>query len=215
MDGVTQPFIFRVQLGSLKMRVCPVIVSNKATINNYTTVALSGMMYMAGVNRVPCRSVNIYDQHPISQARNLAAEEFLADKENTHLLFIDDDIVPPINIISKLLNDDKMVVSGWYLYRGNQQLSAMNRTKQGWTSLNIKQLTDKPQELISVDGCGAGCLMIKREVFNLIDKPYFLEAKDAKGVGEDLYFCSNCKAHSIPIYIDATLYCRHWTFGLL
>lgn len=200
----------------LKVRVCPVTLSNFGFVNLYTALSFSSFMYIAGVKHIPCREIHCYDQHPISYARNLAVKEFLADKNNTHLFFVDSDVVTPVNVIPRLLDHNKMVISGWYILRGNQQPSVFKQVKHGWEHVSQESLTkNKDKGLITVDGTGAGCLMIKREVFDVIDEPYFLETKDGKGVGEDLYFANNCKKHNIPIHLDPSLICRHFHFGLL
>jgi len=180
-------------------------------MNNYTALALSSLMYIAGVKGIPCREIRCHDQHPISLARNTAVKEFMEDKNNTHLFFVDSDVIPPIDVIPRLLKHDKMVVSGWYILRGNQQPSVFNQQKHGWEHVSRESLTKyKDKGLIPVDGTGAGCLMIKREVFDIINQPYFLETPDGKGVGEDLYFGMNCKKHNIPIYVDPTISARHF-----
>jgi len=195
------------------IKVAIATVSNKGMINLYSANAIASIMYIAGRASVPCREWLIYDQHPISRARNIAVKEL---GDCTHLFFIDDDVVPPVDVIPRLLKHDKLVVSGWYILRGNQQPSVFNQQKHGWEHVSKESLIKyKDKGLIIVDGTGAGCLMIKREVFDIISQPYFLETSDGKGVGEDLYFGMNCGKHNIVIYVDPTILCRHWHFGLI
>jgi len=202
-------------MGDETMRVCVAVVSNKGFVNLYSAVSWGSIMYMASANKIPCREIRVYDQHPISNARNTAVEDFLSEPRNTHLFFLDDDVVAPVDVVPRLIKHDKLVVSGWYLLRGNKQPCPATRTKHGWTQHTQEQLS-QPQ-LLQVDGTGAGCLLIKREVFDVITKPYFLEGdlKTYKGCGEDLHFCLNLKQHNIPTYTDTTIYCRHFHFGLL
>ena len=184
----------------------------------YSAISFSSMMYVAATHNIPCREIRCYDQHPISVARNLAVDEFMKEKENTHLLFIDDDIVVPIDIIPRLLRHDKLVVGGWYILRGNRLPSVFMAGKfGGYVQVSQQELVKarRKQPLLPVDGNGAGCLLIQREVFNILDKPYFLEMDGAQGCGEDLYFFQKCRRFGIPTYCDPNLFCNHHHFILL
>jgi hypothetical protein len=50
----------------------------------------------------------------VSRARNAATAAFLADKEATHLLFIDSDIIFDIDDVIHLINANKEVIGGMY-----------------------------------------------------------------------------------------------------
>jgi len=197
------------------VKVAPVTISNKGIINLYTANAMSSIMYIAGRSGIPCREWLIYDQHPMSRARNMAVKEL---GDCTHLFFLDDDCVPPVDIMVRLLKHDKMVVSGWYNARSGSGPLVFHKEKHGWIQYKSEEWKrynegEQIDKLQVVDGVGAGCLMIKKEVFDIIDEPYFQETKD--GVGEDLYFCDKCNEKNIPVYVDVSLYCKHWHWGLL
>jgi len=136
----------------------------------YTVVGWGSMMFIAGSQGIACKQIQCYDQHPISHARNLAVEEFLEDKNNSHLFFVDDDVVVPPDIIPRLLNHKKLVTSGWYLLRGNRLPSIFQKGKMGWSPLSLQQLTP---DLMEVDGTAAGCLMIDRKALEIIKPPWF------------------------------------------
>ena len=61
-----------------------------------------------------CTFYPIFFESLVSRARNAAVAYFLADKENTHLLFIDSDIMFEPEDIYKLLQADKEVIAGMY-----------------------------------------------------------------------------------------------------
>jgi len=70
--------------------------------------------------------------------------------------------------------------------------------------------------LRTVDGVGAGCLLVKREVFPHLERPYFLEDYlFNRSFGEDLWFSLNCKIHGIPIKVDPQSFVGHFAFGVI
>jgi len=201
------------------IRVCPVTLNTSGFINTYSVMSWANMMHVAGQLQIPMRKFLCYDNHPISYARNMAVKEFLADKQNTHLLFIDSDMVVPEQAIPIMLNHNKLVVSGWYLSRtGNQKPMVFNQTKYGWASLTVEDIINNPKRLMQVDAVGAGLLLISRQVFEILntDEPFMESTGMQHGnlfTGEDLYFCNKLHEHEIPLYIDNLLFCKHhgWT----
>lgn len=199
-------------------RVAPVSVNASGFINNYTALAWSSAMYIAHCNGVNCREIRMYDHHPVSYARNMAVKEFMEDESCTHLLFMDSDNVPPIDVIPKLLRHNKLVVSGWYNARSGSGLPVVfKRSKHGWSNFTYEELLSnaQPDGLTMVDGVGAGILMIKRETFEVLNtlEPFLEHYSIKQGSryqGEDLYFGNLLKDHGIPIYVDATVRALHW-----
>lgn len=93
-------------------------------------------------------------KRPIPQCFEIPTQEALADKDITHLLFVEDDMVIPDGTFWGMLNEDKDVITCDYPV-----------TKKGKGAV------------FTVDGeviyCGTGCLMVKREVFERLEAPYF------------------------------------------
>ena len=174
-----------------------------------------------------------YDSYPLSCARNEAVDEMLSDKRYTHILFIDDDNIVPQGGITKMLNHDVPIVSAAYLARKGTGLLVVMR----WASDPPKTFPPKdfpytkglhPAEferlpskngLVKVDAVGCGCLLIKREVFQKLSRPYFKEdwgeeSNTTHRYGEDVYFGLQCYVKGIPIYVDKTVLSPHlaWQF---
>jgi len=61
-----------------------------------------------------CTFYPIFFESLVSRARNAAVAHFLADKESTHLLFIDSDIMFEPEDAYRLLQADKDVIAGMY-----------------------------------------------------------------------------------------------------
>jgi len=89
-----------------------------------------------------------------------------------------------------------------------------------WRAYKLDELLigqkEKKSSLVKVDGVGAGCLLIERDVFSKLEKPYFYEDHlSVNSFGEDLWFGLNCKVHRIPIYVDLNALVEHWSWGLI
>lgn len=209
--------------------------NGKACWSGNSCNAMMGMGWFLGASGIQAASYT-FDEHPISKARNMAVEAFLAAKQFTHLFFIDSDTVPKSDIIIRLLKYDLPVVSGWYLSRSGSGLpvvlkitgdtpATLNSIKLNpdkfpeYRAFKLTELLSAPKEkngLIKVDGVGAGALLIKREALSHLSKPYFFEDPiNPKGFGEDLYFGLNCKVNNIPIYVDLNAFCEHFGWGLI
>lgn len=60
--------------------------------------------------------------------------------------------------------------------------------------------------LLRIEGSGMACTLIRREVFEKIEKPYFFPKN---GLGEDLSFCIKLKESGIDMFVDTTLQFGH------
>jgi len=210
-------------------------VNNSGFRNEYSANGMFGIGWMLGAAGIKAVS-GTYDSHPISVARNEAVEEFLKNPKFTHLFFIDSDSVPKADVVIRLLQHDKLVVSGWYLSRAGsglpvvmhiigkerpklEELIVKPKAFPDYKAYTLEELLTTPKDkktgLVQVDGVGAGCLLIKREVFSHLSKPYFYEDHLQKSFGEDLFFGYNCLLNKVPIYIDINAFCEHFAWGLI
>ena len=182
---------------------------------------------------IPALSMTL-DNYPLSTARNLAVKELLENVNHfTHLLFVDADTPVPQGGIRRLLSHDLPIVSSYQLSRkGTGLLVVMKQLdpmpKQfppsvfpSFKGLHPKEFEALPRArngLVEVDGVGCGCILLRRDVFEKLDEPYFKEdwgeSTDAFSYGEDLYFCLNARYHGIKIYVDSNVFCPHlaWQF---
>ena len=100
----------------------------------------------------------------VEDSRTKVVYKFLSTaKEFTHLLFLDYDIVPPMNVIEALYKHDKDVITANYpLYIQNRIHSSaftLNDDKAGFLPLPYTA-----KGLRQVHAIGLGCALIKREV---------------------------------------------------
>lgn len=136
---------------------------------------------------------------PVDRARNNIVKAFL-NGEYTNLFFVDSDTVPPPEALERLLSHNLPIVSGMTPIHNNEDVEQRdNCPARRFTGLQ------------PIDYCGASCLLIKREVFESINPPYFtfIMSDDNTEIlkSEDLNFCSRLKKYQIMA--DTDIICRH------
>ena len=147
----------------------------------------------------------------IDQVRNLIADWVV--KGFDYLFSVDSDIAFPPNTLKKLLSHDRDVVSGLYIQRkpGQHILEIYEANDHGGVS-NIPYGKLKGRNLVEVQGCGFGCVLVKAEVLKTIGYPQF-KYKSALDhnhtISEDVDFCKKALAKGFRIWADATIKCRH------
>lgn len=160
-------------------------------------------------------------------ARNRIAEIAL-DKDVDYVLMVDNDVILRNDALVNLLDDPKDVCLGYYahrdtdnIYRGRTcicKLLTENGTRyfnypleSEYTAEELAKLKGKGEYKIRIHGGGMGCALIKTSVFKTINYPWYdwVNYKNKGMLSEDLYFCEQCKAHSIPIYADTRVNCGH------
>lgn len=188
-----------------------IVVPTAGGIHEMTAAAITNIARRPGVNVIYAKG------RPHDYARNCAVRMFL-QHECTHLLFIDSDIEPPQDVVERLLLHRKPVVTGCYPVGMAHGLkwALTRRTADGHHRCleRLPSLTDP----FVVDASGAGCLLIRRDVFTTLGWPWFKWVQQADGhqTGEDIYFGDCCRRHGIPIVADPTVLCRHYkTLDLL
>ncbi|OPZ94946.1 MAG: hypothetical protein BWY74_00157 [Firmicutes bacterium ADurb.Bin419] len=141
---------------------------------------------------------------PLPHSRNALVEDALASPHNfTHLLLVDDDIIIPENGLKAMLELDADIAFIDYPmhYAVGKWKNMSTACRDNW--LPGEEWRDKP-----IVWAGLGCTLVKREVFEKLDKPWFVSGvksfiRDSKtgkvnlmdatypgepGGGEDAYF---------------------------
>lgn len=166
------------------------------------------------------KSISVYPTisvQPVDNARNQIVEAFL-EGDYTHLFFIDSDTIPPRDALDKLLAHDKDVISGITPIidhdEGRQNDSSGFYKK--WNCVNELDQHVKPNTgVVKVKGAGGSCILIKRHVFEQLEKPYYrFLYQDDNGkpvvVSEDIYFVAKALGKGITTYADTSIICQHY-----
>lgn len=98
---------------------------------------------------------------PIGRCRNDLAHKFLENREFTHILYIDSDIVFSFDQVEKLLSHDEDIVGGYYFKKCEGQAQPV---------CNRLSTVDEPNErgLVKMKYMGTGFLRISRKVFEVM-----------------------------------------------
>lgn len=153
---------------------------------------------------------------PVDNARNHIVEEFLKT-DCTHLLFIDSDTVPPKNALKKLLAADREIVSALTPIIEHDE-NRKNDSNGFYRKMNVVGFNDKHVNeyigLVPCKGAGSSCVLIKREVFEKMERPWYrFQYQDDNGVpvivGEDILFTVKALGMKIVPYVDTSIICKH------
>ena len=148
-----------------------------------------------------------YSHKPISNNRNIIVKEFLANGYD-YLCMIDSDIIPPSNILDLVLVD-KDVIGGvcpqWH--EDDLYWVVMRKVPDGYQQVPVEERGG----LREVDAIGTGCIVIKRNVLEVIKAP-FNRKWDEDGIailGLDFNFCQKAKEKGFKIWAHWDYMCDH------
>lgn len=167
--------------------------------------------------------VGASDRMYTHSAENKLVKDFLAIPDATHLFLTEQDMILPDDTLIKLLELDKPIASGIYLLRdGFGQVCLYKKV----FTLKDNPVPHTPISVFPIStpfcideyggGCpGVGCVLIRREVFEQIEFPWF-DLKEGY-YGSDMYFFTKVRDARIQVWIDPTVRCGHmdyvtWTF---
>lgn len=147
---------------------------------------------------------------PHDYARNCAVRALL-QSDCTHLMMVDSDIIPPEGAIDKLLALDSPIVTGVYRVIGGSSIEWAVLQKDAAGKYRMIKELNKVNPF-AVDAAGAGCLLIKREVFETIPWPWFkwVEFADGSQMSEDVFFFDKASAAGITAICDPSVKCDHF-----
>ena len=149
---------------------------------------------------------------PFHVVRNRLVRDALNLKAR-YIFFLDSDVLPPTNAITRLMSWRLPIISGIYW------------AKRGYPAMWVRdpEIPDKynpvpientaGETLVEVDAIPMGCCLIDTRVFSVIPWPYFdwtiLDPLEGKGLSEDLYFCRRAQEYGFRIWADKAVLCHH------
>jgi hypothetical protein len=144
---------------------------------------------------------------PVDTNRNHIVDTFL-QTDCEWLLMVDSDLVPP-NDVLEMINNDVDICSAWICINKGQEIIplAMKEVEGGYQAYaTLKQGINK------VDATGTGCLLLKRKVFDKVERPFFQFKYNKAGylvAGEDFNFCKKASEY-FDIHFDTRFRCKHY-----
>lgn len=134
----------------------------------------------------------------------------------THILFVDDDVYLPPDVISRLLSHDKEIVTGVYLSRSYPHRPYLFREWDEATGAAIwAHFRDGETGLIPIIAAGFGICLIKMEVFEKLEKPYIrLGEMETDQWCDDIGFFWRVYQAGIKSYCDLDCQAGHSFTGI-
>lgn len=125
----------------------------------------------------------------IDRMRNVTAKMAI-DSQADYILFVDDDVLIPINTVDELISCDADIAVGWTIIRGypfeNMFFRWIDAEKLNLAKVEDKDFTYNEHGDIPVDAVGFSCALIKMDFLKKITSPYFITGPFNT---EDIYFC--------------------------
>lgn len=143
--------------------------------------------------------------------RQKIIDRFL-EKRYDALLFLDTDILPPEDIISRMIAHKKDIVTGVYLgamkiqgkIRQAPVIYDFSHKKDYFRPVPLNSVLD--EDLREIAASGFGCILISRPVLEKVQLRYNKEL----GSGEDIPFCRDARElHGFKTFVDTSIKCTH------
>jgi len=129
-----------------------------------------------------------------------------AKKVNSdYILWIDSDMMFPSTTAIRLLEHNKDIVACNYTKRTKPLKTVAYTNLNDWDSWVPMEPQD---ELVKVQGVGMGCMLMKLDVFEKIQKPYFefrYKEDTQDYFGEDFILLGKLREQGYDVYIDTVL----------
>lgn len=170
--------------------------------------SLATMLYQCGKMGTPLALIH-QGGSLITRARNQCIEQIENfEKQGTrfdYIFFLDSDMVFPAYTLHALMQHQKDIIGCTYVRR-SAPFDVHGKT------LENRPISTEGQTLIEMSGMPTGCLLIKREVFHKLKRPFFRMAvreetpeRPAVEFGEDYVFCAMAREQGFSIWLEVEL----------
>jgi len=133
-----------------------------------------------------------------------------------YLLHLETDVIPPLDVIERLISSRKKVILGTYdIFHGKARKSMIqisepyDRTVRAYRAVPFIE----GEEPLFFDGTvkqiyhgGIGCALIHKDILNRI--PFRYEKNSINHA--DTWFANDCFYRDIPIFADTSIICKHF-----
>ena len=154
----------------------------------------------------------VRNRRPVTDARNFIVKEFLDNPvfgECQYLLMVDSDMSTTPNVLELALYNKPIIGALTFMVKEGKIVPiAMRRQGRGYSVISPLPANT----LVEVDATGTGCLMIQRDAFSSLKRPYFEYVLDEDGLGQmgnDFYFCMKAKEAGLPIFVHTGYMTAH------
>jgi hypothetical protein len=166
-------------------------------------LAMAAANMVANGIRINC-AFNIGSVITIAR-RNLV--DIFMKSDFSHIFWVDSDMKFPIDAPMRLLARNKDIVGANYRRRRfpNPNFTGMNGKNGQYTEF---QTTDNSPAMEMCDVLPHGLVMVKRQVYERIPQPHYLQEFIQEynlEIGEDIFFCQKAKESGFEVWCDQEL----------
>ncbi|MHA1880051.1 MAG: glycosyltransferase [Candidatus Heimdallarchaeota archaeon] len=148
---------------------------------------------------------------PLDNARNLAVKDFL-EGYWTHFFHTDSDIIPPENCITELLKADKDVIAPlcFTIQHDDDNIPFTIPVAMRYDE-NKQYRPYYGKEIEEVDAMTGGAFLVKREVFEKLERPFYFTYHKSGIVeySEDFVFSQQCQKLGYKLFTHFGLHTKH------
>jgi hypothetical protein len=178
-----------------------IAVAAKDTVHTVFAQCLAGLVGYSTARGTPVQVLFSGGTLIAPQRADLAAEAVNLGADA--ILWLDSDMVFPVDALEKLIEHGKDIVACNYSTR--REPLSMTAFLEGNETLWIE---DDSTGLAEVVSCGMGVMLTSAKVFTSMTDPWFdvkynEDTKDWQG--EDIYFCAKARKVGFDIYVDQDL----------
>lgn len=140
------------------------------------------------------------------------------DTQADYVLWLDSDVVFEPDLLDKLIEDDKDIVSGLY-FRRRPPFSPVIYKKIRYgdgTDRITEEYPDYPQDsLFEVDAFGMGACLVKTSVLKDIVEKWHTAFSPFMSYGEDISFCLRAKMLGYKLWCDSRIKLGHVAYNIV
>jgi hypothetical protein len=168
--------------------------------------SLAAVMRYSMFKGIVCDLV-IDETKPLDDSRNSTVRELMATPNLDYIFFMDSDMIFDKATLVELIKQDKDIITGVFFQKAPPHNPVL-RMYQEQTKRYEPIWTYPEGQIFTVDACGAGCLLVKADVFKKLTKPYFKWDAENK-MSEDIYFCKKAVDAGYKIHVHGGWTCGH------
>jgi GT2 family glycosyltransferase len=135
--------------------------------------------------------------------------EYAIEQGYDYVLFLDSDMTPPPDALTKLLAYNKDIVCGAYYTRKPPHTPCFFNRVTLDSNIVCECMTEYPRGLVEVEAAGTAFMLIKTDVFRSIYQAGRSCFFPIVGIGEDIAFCLRAREQGYKIYVDTALQIGH------
>lgn len=162
-------------------------------------------------------AVDIVAGYPVDRVRNQICRRFL-QSDAEYVLMIDDDVVPPADVLGMAGHGKDVVAGLCYAYVPSTGYYSVAYPEPGEDGVRPPRLPIgdglEGHGLLEMELVGSACLMVHRRVLEVLDRPWFVTELDEDGLfiadSEDFSFCRKARAAGFSVWLDSDRVCSHY-----